>query len=145
MVVGEEPAAGSPRYAGYRFDPADLPNEYRAQERWREYLFRHAVPGRIVDETAYVRHLLAAGARDYYEKRAECGTPLESRLPPPEQRNPHAWYSFNPDDPRPGQEPCYNCVKWAIEVANGLVASFLPPVPQGRLKRALEHLEKRRA
>ncbi|MBI1914762.1 MAG: hypothetical protein HYS12_08500 [Planctomycetes bacterium] len=145
MVVGQEPSGGAPCYFGYRFDLADLPKEYRPQEKWRDYLFTYAIPGKIVDETAYVSHLLALGetARTYYEKRAECGIPIESRLPPRQEWEPHAWYSLNPDDPRPGQEPCYNCVKWGITIANSLVECFLPSVRQGRLKLILEHLQKR--
>jgi hypothetical protein len=143
MVVGQEPPGGAARYFGYRFDPADLPEEYRPHEQWRKYLLTHAVPGRIVDETAYVAHLLGLGARIYYQKTAECDTPIESRLPPRTAWEPHAWYSFKPDDPRPGQEPCYNCVKWAIIMANSVVEAFLVPVDQGRLKRALAQLQKR--
>jgi hypothetical protein len=145
MVVGEEPADAGRSYFGYRFDPADLPEEFRASERWRDYLFEHAVPGKIVDETAYVNMLLAIGAREYYEKRAECAIPIESKLPPREEWNPHGWYSFNPDNPRPGKEPCFNCVKWAIIIANSLVENFLPAVRQGRLKLILKHLQKRSA
>jgi hypothetical protein len=143
MVLGQEPTADASSYFGYRFDPADLPDDHRQPEQWRDYLFAHAVRGKIVDETAYVHHLFMVSARTYYEKRAECDTSLETRLPPREEWEPHAWYSFNPDNPYPDQQPCYNCVKWAIVIANGLVESFLPPIPQGRLKRVLEHLQKR--
>src|SRR5260370_37805577 len=143
MVIGQEPAGRGARYFGFRFDPADLPDECRPQDQWRKFLLPHAVPGKIVHETAYVAHLLQADARTYYEKRANCDTPIASRLPPRNEWQPHAWYSFRPDDSRPGQEPCYNCVKWAIIVANSLVAGFLVPVDQGRLKRTLAQLQKR--
>lgn len=143
LVVGQEPTEGVPRYFGYRFDPADLPEEHRSPEQWRKYLFANAVPGKIVDETAYVSHLLGVNARTYYEKRAECALSIESGLPPRHEWEPHAWYSFNPDDPHPGREPCYNCVKWGIIIANSLIESFLPSVPQGRLKLVLKHLHKR--
>jgi hypothetical protein len=144
MVVGQEPIGGVPGYFGYRFDPAYLPKEYRPQEQWRNYLLDHAIPGKIVDETAYVSHLLLLGesARIYYEKRAECDIPIESRLPSRDDWEPHAWYSFNPDNPHPDRQPCYNCVKWAIIIANSLVEGFLVPVHQGRLKRLLEQLQK---
>jgi hypothetical protein len=114
MVLGQERSGRTPCYFGYRFDPADLPEEHRPQERWRDYLFEHAVPGKIMDETEYVSYLLQIAARTL-------------KFP-----------TFG------GQpEPCYNCVKWAIVVANGLVAGFLPVIPQGRLKRILEHLQER--
>src|SRR5712692_10495852 len=69
MVIGQEPIGGVPGYFGYRFDPADLPEEYRLPEQWRNYLFDNAIRGKIVDETAYVSHLLSLGesARTYYE------------------------------------------------------------------------------
>lgn len=143
MVVGQEPTGGAPCYVGYRFDPADLPEESRPPEMWRDYLFSHAIPGKIVDETDYVGHLLKVSARTYCEKRAECDIAIESRLPPRQEWEPHAWYSFNPDDPHPGRQPCYNCIKWAIIIANSLVEGFLVPVHQGRLKRVLEQLQKR--
>jgi hypothetical protein len=143
MVVGEELTEGTASYFGFRFDPAHLPPEYRQPEHWRKYLFNHAIPGMIVDETAYVTHLLRIGARVYYEKRVDCDILIESRLPPRTGWVPHAWYSFNPDDQYPGREPCYNCVKWAIMIANSIVAAFLPLIPQGRLKGVLEHLRQR--
>ena len=102
-----------------------------------------AVPGQIVDESAYVSHLLNTGVRVYFEKRADCDIPIESRLPPRHEWKPHAWYSFNPDDAHSGHQPCYNCVKWAIMVANSLVPDFLPIIPQGRLMLILTHLARR--
>jgi hypothetical protein len=143
MVVGQEPERGLPRYFGYRFDPADLPMEAQAPEHWREYLFTHTVPGRIVDETRYVSHVLVVGGRTFFEKRAACAAVIETRLPPRERWMPYALYSFNPDDFHSVDRPCYNCVKWAIVVANGLVDGFLPLVRQGRVKEVLKHLEQR--
>ena len=61
MVIGQELVGGVASYFGYRFDPTDLPEEYRLPEQWRNYLFDNAIPGRIVDETAYVSHLLGLG------------------------------------------------------------------------------------
>lgn len=147
MVVGQEPTELDPSYFGFRFDPADLPEEYRPAKQWRNYLFSHAVPGKIVDETAYLNHLFSVSARTYYVKRAECDTPIESRVPPRQEWEPHAWYSFNPDNPHPERpdpehQLCYNCVKWAVIIANSLVEGFLEPVHQGRLKRILEQLQK---
>jgi hypothetical protein len=143
MVVGQEPPRAVASYFGYRFDPADLPPTHQPPEKWRDYLFKEAVQGRIVDETNYVAHLIKTGARTYYEKRAECDVPIESRLPPRHEWAPHGWYSFNPDDPHPGRQPCYNCVKWGVIIANSLVHDLLPRVHQGRLKLVLAHLRKR--
>lgn len=147
MVIGQEPNEGFPSYFGYRFDPADLPEEFRPPEQWSSYLFDNAIRGKIVDETAYMSHLLSLGesARTYYSKRAECVIPIESRLPPRDDWEPHAWYSFNPDNPHPDRQPCYNCVKWAIIIANSLVEGFLVPVHQGRLSRVLGQLQKQPA
>ncbi len=79
MVVGQEQIGSAPGYFGFRFDPLDLPDEFRAQEKWRHYLIDHAIPGKIVNETAYVSHLLSMGesARIFYGKHAECDTPIE--------------------------------------------------------------------
>ena len=57
----------------FHFDPVDLPRDYRDSEWWREYLFTHAIRGRIEDETNYVSHLLEVGTRSYHEKREACG------------------------------------------------------------------------
>jgi hypothetical protein len=143
MVVGQEPSGGTPSYFGFRFDPVDLPIEFRPAEKWPIYLLENAVPGRIVDETEYVGYLIGLSARIYYEKRAECDIPIESRLPARTEWELHAWYSFNPDNPHTERQPCYNCVKWAIMIANSCVEGFLPQVHQGRLKRALKYLQRR--
>jgi hypothetical protein len=161
MVVGQEPSRGQDVnktasegqscYFGYRFDPADLPESHRKPEKWRDYLFKHAVPGSIVDETAYVSYLIRVCRRTYHEKRAECIILIESQLPPRQKWAPHAWYSFSPDatnlerEPCPhlDGQPCYNCVKWAILISNCIVEGFLTPVEDGRLKRVLTQLVKK--
>jgi hypothetical protein len=143
MVVGEEAAGRLPSFFGYRFDPADLPAEYRSFAKWREYLYSHAVPGQIVDESDYVIRLLGIDGRTYFERRAAESEPLETFLPPRDEWVPHGWYSFNPDDEHVGHQPCFNCVKWAIMTADKVVPGFLPAVPQGRLVLALKHLQRR--
>jgi hypothetical protein len=143
MVAGEENAEGGVRYFGFRFDPADLPEPFRDQKRWRDYLLVHAVPGQIVDETDYVARLLLAADGDYFEKRADCEIPIETQLPARENWRPHAWCSFNPDDPHLDHQPCYNCDTWAIMIANKLVEGFLPQVHQGRLMSILKHMNRR--
>lgn len=156
MVVGQEGGADGARYFGFRFDPADLPPEAQPPACWRQFLFEHVVPGRIVDETAYVSYVLGfapppvylgsgtpPAARTYYEKRAPCPAAFPSPLPLRASWVSHEWYSFNPDTPPPPKSPCYNCVKWAIEFANRVVSGFLPSVENGRLKRVLAHLQQR--
>ena len=141
MVVGQETSDGSASYFGFRFNPVELPSDRRSPIHWQEFFASNAVPGTIVDESGYVRHLLRSDDRKVYEKRVECSVELRPALPSADRWNPHAWYSFYPDTEHPGRVPCYNCVKWAIVVANSLLANFLPDVPQGRLKLALQHLQ----
>ena len=143
MVVGQVRAEGDSSFFGFRFDPADLPEEHRSIEKWRGYLSDHAVPGIIVDESLYVEQLLLANRGDYFEKRAACEIEIRSRIPAEEKWYPYAWYSFNPDDPHLKMQPCFNCVKWAIMVGNGLVKGFLPEVHQGRVTSVLKHLVER--
>jgi hypothetical protein len=37
MVIGQESETGEVRFYGFRFDPVDLPEEYRTPEKWRNY------------------------------------------------------------------------------------------------------------
>ncbi len=141
MAIGEEVADGESSYFGYRFDVADLPIEYRNAARWREYLFTHAVPGNIVDETAYVRSLIHERGLAYYTKRAECGVSILTILPAENGRRHHALYSFNPDDFHSEENPCYNCVTWATQIGNLLVVGFLIPVRNGRVKEIILQLQ----
>jgi len=141
MVVGQETPHDGASYYGFRFNAAELPSEVRSPIHWQAFFSSNAVPGMIVDESDYVDYLLRISNRKVYEKRAECDAELEPMLPLLDQRNPHAWYSFNPDTEFSNQTPCYNCVKWAIKIANSIVPDFLPPVPQGRLKLVLQELK----
>jgi len=140
MVVGEEWEKEEPSYFGFRFDPATLPEEFRPPAQWREYLLSNKTPGLIVDESRYVRHLLTAAARSYREKRGEVKTRIETQIPPRNEWQPHAEYSFNPDDFHDVKTSCYNCVTWATGIANRLIPGFLPSVRQGRIKLVLELL-----
>lgn len=141
MVIGEESPAGEPGYYGYRFDPADLPIEYRNATRWRDYLFTNTVPGNIVDETEYILNVVFGTGGVYYTKRAECGASIVALLPDEKNRRPHALYSFNPDDFHTEAKPCYNCVTWATRIGNLLVVGFLVPVRQGRVKEIVLQLQ----
>lgn len=146
MVVGQEEEAGEGRYFGFWFDPADLPAGVRDSgnpDRWREYLLSASVPGHIIDETRYVRHLLAVARRPYYEKRARTADEIEATLPPSDRWRAHGAYSLNPDDFHTAERPCYNCVKWAITIARTLVEDFLPHVPNGRVHLIIPYLQER--
>lgn len=140
MVVGEETTIEPARYYGFRFDPASLPMEFRPPARWKDYLLTHEILGLIVDESRYVRHLFDAVERRFLEKRASIGVRIESEIPPRERWGSHGHYSFNPDDFHSNEKPCYNCVTWATEIANRMIAGFLPRVRQGRITLILEHL-----
>ena len=143
MVVGQERPDRAPRFYGYRFDPADMPPEVRSPENWPNYLLNNTIPGKITDETGYIAHVLAIPGRIYFEKRGECDTPIENHVPPREQWEPHARYSYNPDTFHSVDQPCYNCVTWAILISNRLVDGFLPHVRQGRISLILKQLQKR--
>jgi hypothetical protein len=138
MILGQESPSGKCRYFGYRFDPDDLPPEFQLPEKWRQYLLANTVPGAIIDETAYVIHKLKRKAWTHV-KRIDWNSSVESELPPREQWKPHARYTFSPDK-FPEQQPCYNCVKWAITIANKLITGFLPDIDQWRIRRVLVHL-----
>lgn len=139
MVIGQESPEGD-SYCGFRFDPEDLPAEYRSAERWQEYLFSNTVVGFISDEHDFVQGLRRAGATAYLEKRHPCETRLEAILPPRANWKPFANYSFSPDDFHSDATPCYNCITWAIIVGNKIVPGFLTPVRQGRMKLILRQL-----
>jgi len=144
MVVGTEPDSDGSvppksRYFGYRFDPTELPEEYQPPAKWREYLFANAVPGHIIDETAYIYRERVLG-RDYYTKRSAGDYELSTIVPPEHKWRSFARYSFNPDDFPDAAQPCYNCVTWGTEIANQVVAAFLNPVRQGRVKEIIEQL-----
>ena len=132
MVIGQESSDGF-SYIGFRFDPEDLPAEFRPAERWQEYLFSNTVIGFLSDELDFVQGLRRAGAHSFLEKRVPCETPLETVLPPAANWKPFANYSFSPNDFHSDASPCYNCITWAISVGNKIVPGFLMPVRQGRM------------
>ncbi len=140
MVVGQEAPAPA-AYFGYRFNPLDLPEEFRPPGRWRKYLFENHVPGHIVDESDYVEVMAAAGLVGYHQKRAACDQHVAAVVPPEAEWRGYARYSFNPDDFVKQGQACFNCVTWAVLIANEIVAGFLTPVRQGRVKEMIGQLE----
>src|ERR1035441_3598796 len=75
MVIGQESSDGV-SYFDFRFDPEDLPAEFRPAERWQEYLFSNTVIGFLSDELDFVQGLRRAGAHSFLEKRVPCETGL---------------------------------------------------------------------
>lgn len=140
MVIGHEEPDQPSAYFGYRVDLAELP-EGIGSPATKDFLFNHAVPGDIVDETPYVALLNATPGRIYYSKQAECGTRLETVIPDRSKWRSVAKYSFNPDDFHTPESPCYNCVTWATEVGNRVSPGFLIPVRQGRIKLMVVQLQ----
>ena len=136
VALGQE--GGAPFYAGYRFDPADLPPGVAGPAAIRAHLFTHAVPGNVEDETRFVRDLRAEST--WLEKRSVCAADLRAALPPPDSWDGFALYSFNPDTFDTPAARCFNCVTWAVEVAGALLPGFLTPVRQGRMKLIIQQL-----
>jgi hypothetical protein len=133
MVIGQELNDGTSGFFGYRFDPTDLPAEFQPKQHWQAYLSRNKIPGSIYEEKKYLQDLYDGGGI-YFEKRVTCEALLLAAIPPRENWHHYADYSFSPDDFHSDDHSCYNCVTWATMVGNELVAGFLKPVRQGRIK-----------
>jgi hypothetical protein len=140
MVIGQELDDGASSYFGFRFDPADLPEEYRDPKRWQEYLYSNRILGSIDDDTHLVEKMRREKPDDLVEKRLGCDLPLAPYIPAPELWKHCAFYSFRPDDFHSDEEPCYNCVTWATMIGNKVVPGFLAPVRQGQIKLMLRQL-----
>jgi hypothetical protein len=140
MVIGQEGDGTASRFFGFRFDPLDLPVEYRDRARWQEYLYANKVLGSIEDDTVLVERLRREKPDVLTEKRTECDSRLEPHLPTSEQWTHFAFYSFRPDDFHSDAEPCYNCVTWATMIGNKVLPGFLVPVRHGQIKLMLRQL-----
>lgn len=139
MVVGQEPKGGTASYYGFRFDLADLPPEFQPQDKWFDYLFDNTVPGLIKDETERVFYLMAEKEKLYW-KHAACTVEILAILPPIAEWKPHARYSFEPTKHHTDAAPCYNCVTWAVKIANTLSPAMLAAVEKGRIKHVIKQL-----
>jgi hypothetical protein len=137
MMIGQEFDDGTSRYFGFRFDPADLPEDYRDPKRWQEYLYSNKILGSIDNDTLLVDRFRREKPDSVVEKRIHCDSPLEPHIPAPELWKHCASYSFRPDDFHSDEEPCYNCVTWATMIGNKVVPGFLAPVRQGQIKLVL--------
>lgn len=69
MVIGHEEPTRPAAYFGYRVDLAELPEDIGSPAT-KDFLFNNAVPGDIVDETAYVARLNATSGRVYSAGRS---------------------------------------------------------------------------
>lgn len=122
-------------FRGFRFNPDELPLEYRSPSRWRDYLFDHRVRGIVVNDVIL---------QDTLKKMPEevlCKQwivkPMEvSQIDANTQVGPYGWYSFEPDPPTGS----HNCVTWTIEVVNRVLNNVLQPVRKGRIRLAIEML-----
>src|SRR5438552_2462893 len=98
MVIGQELDEGTSQYFGFRFDPADLPEEYRDPKRWQEYLYSNRILGSIDNDTLLVEKMRRVKPDVLVEKRLGCDLPLVPYIPAPEFWKHCAFYSFRPDD-----------------------------------------------
>ena len=85
--------------------------------------------------------MVAANRAGYHQKRVACGGQVSEIIPPETEWRGFARHSFNPDDFVEQGQDCYNCVTWAVRMANRIVAGFLNPVRQGRVKEIVSQLE----
>lgn len=137
-VSWEENGDNLPAFRGYVFRVRDLPRGYRDPERWRDYLFAHTVPGRVIDD-----FVIEEKARLKHPELLEQSWPANSSQITVVSQNsplgPQGTYSFNPDD-HPG---AHNCVTWAAHVVVLALGEVLPKVRQGRIKLMAEVLRSR--
>lgn len=127
---------GSRTYRGFRFQITDLPEEYQAASRWRDYLFDHRVPGYVENDLM----LLDAHRRRPADLLCRDWPAAEERLEAIKKESAtgrSGFYSFNP---RP-EKNTHNCVTWAFSTLNRVLGEMLPSVRDGRMKVAVEVLQ----
>jgi hypothetical protein len=107
IVIGQKRDMDSSYYS-FRYDLASLPDECLSSgDVLVNYLFSHATPGVIVDETNFVRARQAQPEQSYW-KFTDWDGDIYDYLPiPPETAIiPFATYSFNPDEFHSETQPC---------------------------------------
>lgn len=120
-------------FRGFIFKVEDLPPEFQAPGRWREYLFTNRVPGYIyndlmmLDDVFHNRRLIWCMGWEANETNV---------LEVSEHSRPrrHGWYSFTPDS----ANDVNNCVTWAIGTVRSVLGDVIDEIPNGRIKIALE-------
>lgn len=128
-------------YFGFRFEPSELPPEFRPMNRWRRFLNSNKAPGFVFDETSFVVSLLEFRNESRWEKNAETDASVLEVIPDEAEWFDIADYSFNPERFSGNPRPCHNCVTWAIETANAVMPGFLQPVPDGRISKLIDQLQ----
>ena len=126
-----------PTFRGFHFKVKDLPLEYQPTEKWRDYLFDHAVPG-YVSNDLIMHHWMDVFHSSVLERSWPLTKTRISDLDESCSLGLHALYSFNPDD----HFGAFNCVTWAVEKVRWLLGPVLPKVRQGRIKLMAEELLK---
>lgn len=127
----------SEEYRGFRFNPADLPDEFRHPTQWRNYLFTASVPGYVVDEEEPVAQDRTSCPEKLWFLYWDCPLGFVN-LNVPEPGLSTYRYSFNPDE-----NHCHNCVTWATLMVNSEVGrEVFPKVRNGRIKLAFEEMKR---
>lgn len=121
-------------FRGFRFNPADLPENFQDPATWKSFLFENTLPGYIRDDP----HMKDLHMRGFVKLLGKTWIIEDAQLPQlvsMTQTGPHGRYSFNPDT-----HQCNNCVTWAIRTINVFVQNGLSPVREGRLKLFVQQL-----
>jgi hypothetical protein len=128
-------------YRGFRFHITDLPDEYQAAEKWRDFLFDHAVPG-YVEEDLMLRDAHQRRPKDLLCRDWRASAGQVERIEQKSVPGQRDFYCFNPV-PAEGK---HNCVTWAFSILNQtFLQEILPEVRDGRMKLAIEVLLERGA
>ena len=123
-------------FRGFRFRLIDLPKEYRAPSRWRDYLFKNRIAGYVANDIILQDALCRIPAKVWCV-HWDVETQSVEKIAIAAATGRRGWYSFNPDD----YPNCHNCVTWTTLVVNEVfLGEVLPSVPNGRMKRAIEML-----
>lgn len=138
MMLGSELSGRVTIMLGFRFRAQDIPKDCRTPLGIRRYLVGHAMPGVVVDETAYLKALRRRAVRRMRVIRRGTGCYAEE-IRAWRVATEGAGYTLSPDrHDRPGL-PCYNCVKWAVRGGRHILPRAYPEIRQWRIRDALPH------
>ena len=102
---------------------------------WRSYHFSNRVPGYVVDDVN-LRDMAAKHGNKLLCKQWPASGIKIAKIKEQAALGRHGWYSFAPDK----HNDCNNCVTWAINTVNRVLGEVMRPVPNGRIKLAIEML-----
>ena len=126
--------SGDALYSGFRFNPLDLPPEFRTPDRYRDYLFENTVPGYVVDEPkmrrSHERGERSLRVREWRATDEARHQALREEMTP--SPAPRGRYSFNPE-----RHDCDNCVTWAVRLFVRVLGVDIPLPREGRIKEAV--------